>query len=32
MPKQGQDEVAPSKLKLINDYNANMGGLIEMIS
>ena len=27
MPKQRQDEVAPSKLKLINDYNANMGGV-----
>ena len=27
MPKQGQDKVAPSKLKLINDYNANMGGV-----
>ena len=27
MPKQGQDKVAPSKLKLINDSNANMGGV-----
>ena len=25
--KRGQDELAPSKLKLVNDYNANMSGV-----
>ena len=27
MPKWGRDELAPSKLKLVNDYNTNMGGV-----
>ena len=27
MPKRGRDELAPSKLKLVKDYNANMGGV-----
>ena len=27
MPKRERDELAPSKLKLVNDYNANMGGV-----
>ena len=26
IPKRGRDELASSKLKLVNDYNANMGG------
>ena len=26
MPKWGRDELAPSKLKLVNYYIANMGG------
>ena len=31
IPKRGQDELAPSKLKLGNDYNANMGGVDQMM-
>ena len=31
MPKRERDELAPSKLKLVNDYNANMGGVDEMM-
>ena len=27
MPKRGRDELTPSNLKLVNDYNANMGGV-----
>ena len=27
MPKQGRDELASSKLNLVNDYNANMGAV-----
>ena len=27
MPKRGRNEWAPSKLKLVNDYNANIGGV-----
>ena len=27
MPKRGRDELAASKLKLVNNYNTNMGGV-----
>ena len=27
MPKQGRDELATSKLKLVNDYDADVGGV-----
>ena len=27
VPRRGRDEIAPSKLSLVNDYNKNMGGV-----